>query len=67
MEKQYCRVGAVTSITDENHSVATLQYRYEKFLSKAMDANYMGTTLGEFFERKAKNIKKTLEVLVQPI
>jgi hypothetical protein len=29
-----------------------------------MDANYMDTTLGEFFERKAQNIKKILEDLV---
>lgn len=64
MEKQYCRVGAVTPILSGSHSVAILQYRYENFLSKAMDANYMGTQLGEFFERKAENIKKILENLV---
>ncbi len=64
MENQYCRVGAVTPITSGSHSIAVLQYRYENFLSKAMDANFMGTTLGEFFERKAQNIKKILEDLV---
>jgi putative alpha-1,2-mannosidase len=64
MENQYCRVGAVTPITSGSHSVAVLQYRYENFLSKAMDANYIDTKLGEFFERKAQNIKKILEDLV---
>lgn len=64
MEKQYCRVGAVTPILNGNRSVAILQYRYENFLNKAMDANYMDTKLGEFFERKAQNIKKILEDLV---
>ncbi len=63
MENQYCKVGAVTPILKGNQSIAILQYRYENFLSKAMDANYMGTTLGEFFELKAQNIKKILEDL----
>lgn len=64
MEKQYCRVGTVTPITGENHSISVLQHRYENFLRKAMDTNYMDTTLGEFFERKAQSIKKILEDLV---
>ncbi|GMN10751.1 hypothetical protein MTsPCn9_30840 [Croceitalea sp. MTPC9] len=64
MEKQYCRVGAVTPITGESNAVAILQYRYENFLSKAMDANYIDTKLGEFFERKAQSIKRILEDLV---
>jgi len=64
MEKQYCRVGAVTPIVEVSNPVAVLQYRYNDFLNKAMDANYMDTKLGEFFERKAQNIKKILEDLV---
>lgn len=64
MEKQYCKVGAVTPITGESNVIAILQYRYENFLSKAMDANYMDTKLGEFFERKAQSIRKMLEDLV---
>ena len=64
MENQYCRVGAVTPITGESNTVAILKYRYENFLSKAVDADYMDTKLGEFFERKAQSIKKILEDLV---
>lgn len=64
MEKQYCKVGAVTSIMNGSEAVAILEYQYQNFLAKATDANYIGTTLGEFFERKAQSIKNALENLV---
>ena len=64
MEKQNCRVGAVTPITSGTQAVAVLEYRYQSFIEKAADATYIGTTLGEFFEKKAQNIKKVLESLV---
>jgi len=64
MENQYCKVGTVTPILNANNAVVILQHRYEVFLNKAMDANYIGTQLGDFFERKAQNIKKTLEELM---
>jgi len=64
MEKQYCKVGAVTPITSGSEAVAILEYQYQNFLAKATDANYVGTTLGDFFERKARSIKKALENLV---
>jgi len=63
MEKQNCRVGAVTPITSGAHAIAILEYRYQNFIEKAADTTYMGTTLGDFFERKAQNFKKLLESL----
>lgn len=64
MENQNCRVGSVTPITSGNQAVAVLEYRYKNFLEKAADVAYIGTELGEFFERKARNLKKVLESLV---
>ncbi len=64
MENQNCRVGTVTPITSGNQAVAILEYRYQNFLEKAADVTYIGTELGEFFERKAQSFKKALESLV---
>ncbi|WP_343485673.1 hypothetical protein [Allomuricauda sp. d1] len=64
MEKQYCKVGTVTPITSSNDAIAFLEYQYQNFLEKATDATYIGTALGEFFERKARGFKKVLENLV---
>ena len=64
MENQYCRVGTITPITSGSQAVAVLEYRYQNFLEKAADVTYIGTELGEFFARKAQNIKKVLESLV---
>lgn len=64
MEKQYCRVGSVTSITNENHSISMLEYQYQNFMEKASNIKYIDTKLGEFFEQKAQKIKKTLEDLM---
>ena len=65
MENQYCRVGTVTSITSGHHAVAVLEYRYNSFLQKASELKGSDTRLLEFFENKARNIKKVLESLVQ--
>ena len=64
MEKQNCRVGAVTPITSGAQAVAVLEFRYQNFIEKAADTTYIGTALGEFFEKKAQNIQKILESLV---
>ena len=61
MQKQYCRVGSVTPVTGSNQSVTTLEFRYQHFLKKAADATYRNTNLGEFFSRKAEELKKILE------
>ena len=63
MEKQYCKVGSVTPILNKSNTIAILQYRYEVFLNKAMDANYIDTKLGDFFKGKAQSIKSVLETL----
>ena len=63
MQNQYCKVGTVTPITSGNHAVAVLKFRYQSFLEKAADATYMNTNLGDFFNRKAQELKKVLESL----
>ena len=65
MENQYCRVGTVTPITSGHHAVALLEYRYHSFMQKASELKGTDTRLLEFFENKARNIKKILESLVQ--
>ncbi|MGX1929586.1 hypothetical protein [Flagellimonas sp. 2504JD4-2] len=63
MKNQYCKVGAVTPITSGNQAVTVLEFRYRNFIEKAADATYIDTNLGEFFKKKAQNIKKILEDL----
>lgn len=65
MENQYCRVGTVTPITSGHHAVAVLEYRYRSFIQKASDLQDTDTRLLEFFENKARKIKRVLEGLVQ--
>lgn len=62
MQKQYCKVGAVTPITSGNHAIDTLEIRYASFLQKASESQ-LNPNLGEFFNRKAQQIKKVLESL----
>lgn len=64
MEKQHCRVGSITALTDGEKAIALLEYQYEIFIRKAADLEYANTKLGEFFEQKALKIQKTLENLV---
>ena len=65
MENQYCRVGTVTPITSGHHAVAVLEYRYNSFMKKASEINGSDAKLLEFFENKARQIKRVLESLVQ--
>jgi putative alpha-1,2-mannosidase len=65
MENQYCRVGAITPMSNERLAVTLLEYQYQNFMEKATDIKYANTRLGEFFENKAQQIKKILESLVQ--
>ena len=62
MEKQYCRVGAVTPITADGPIVALLEAYYRSFVEKA--AQYADSDSIDFFRIKAARIKKTLEALV---
>ncbi|PCJ98445.1 MAG: hypothetical protein COA50_02775 [Flavobacteriaceae bacterium] len=64
MEKQYCKVGAVTPITSGTQSITLLEYQYQVFLEKSSQFKYVDTKLGDFFEQKAAKIKKTLEKLM---
>ncbi|APQ18191.1 hypothetical protein [Maribacter hydrothermalis] len=63
MNKQYCRVGSVTPIAANADIITMLEYQYENFLDKASNLQ-SNNQLGEFFEKKAQKIKKTLEGLV---
>ncbi|MCJ7468099.1 MAG: hypothetical protein MUO53_15580 [Maribacter sp.] len=65
MENQYCKVGSVTPITTEANFISLLEYQYQNFLEKASNLEYADSKLAEFFEQKAKKIKKMLENLVQ--
>jgi cytochrome c2 len=64
MEKQYCKVGTVTPMTTGRQAIALLEYQYQSFMEKASNIKYSDSKLKEFFEQKAKKIKKTLEELV---
>lgn len=64
MENQYCRVGAITPISNDQLAITLLEYQYQNFMDKASDIKYANTRLGEFFENKAQQIKKILENLV---
>lgn len=65
MENQYCRVGSITPMRNERLTISLLEYQYQSFMEKASDIKYANTRLGEFFENKARQIKKILESLVQ--
>lgn len=64
MENQYCKVGAITPISNGELMVSLLESQYQNFLAKATDIKYVDTRLGEFFEHKAQQIKKILDSLV---
>ncbi|MEX0274720.1 MAG: hypothetical protein AB3N16_10105 [Flavobacteriaceae bacterium] len=63
MEKQYCKVGTVTPIEGNGHTLQILQWQYTHFLSKA-NGNNVDSRLLEFFESKAQKVKKAMEELV---
>lgn len=62
MEKQYCKVGAVTPIITGKQSLLALELRYRIFLEKAARLA-ADTRLGEFFKRKAEQLKRVLDGL----
>ncbi|MEP3211313.1 MAG: hypothetical protein ABJN95_19160 [Maribacter sp.] len=62
MEKQYCRVGAVTPISNGRQAIHLLEYQYQNFMDRASSIN--DAKLVEYFEIKAQKIKKILENLV---
>ncbi|WP_222984753.1 hypothetical protein [Flagellimonas meishanensis] len=63
MSDQFCKVGTVTPITSGTNAIDILEYRYRNFMEKAMDATYMNTKLGEFFNRKAEELRHILDSL----
>jgi hypothetical protein len=64
MDNQYCKVGASTPITSGSNAGSTIERYYQRFASMASDTQYAGTRMGEFFERKARTLKRTLEEFV---
>ena len=60
MDKQYCKVGAITPMTTGRKAIALLEYQYQNFMEKASTE----TNLSEYFEEKAKKIQRILENLV---
>ncbi|MFT5737424.1 MAG: hypothetical protein ACI9SG_001773 [Maribacter sp.] len=64
MEKQYCKVGTVTTIAAKADAITMLEYQYQNFVDKASNIQYSNTKLGDFFELKARKIKKALAELV---
>ena len=62
MEKQYCKVGAVTPMSNGRQAIHLLEYQYQNFMEKASNIN--DAKLVEYFETKAQKIKKVLENLV---
>jgi hypothetical protein len=62
MKNQYCKVGAVTPMSNGIQAVHLLEYQYQNFIERASNIN--DAKLVEFFEGKAQKIKKTLESLV---
>ena len=62
MENQYCKVGAVTPMSNGSQAIHLLEYRYQNFMERASNIN--DAQLVEFFEGKAQKIKKILENLV---
>tara|TARA_R110000868_G_scaffold14075_4_gene65727 strand:+ start:5914 stop:6105 length:192 start_codon:yes stop_codon:yes gene_type:complete len=63
MENQYCKVGAVKPLNNEEQSVLLLEYLYQNFIDKSSNIQYANTKLGEFFESKAQKFEKLLKEL----
>lgn len=64
MENQNCKVGASTHIASGSHATDRVESYYNLFASLASDTQYAGTKMGEFFDRKARALKKVLEELI---
>ena len=63
MEQQNCKVGATRPWLSEQENVALLQIRYQDFLAKAADLSYADAALREFFNAKARQLKRILDSL----
>lgn len=63
MENQYCKVGAVSPIIGGGEALSILELRYKNFLEKAAHVAAVDGQLGDFFKRKAQQLKKILEDL----
>ena len=61
MKNQNCRIGAVTPITQGSHAISILEYQYHLFVEKAKSS--LDSRLVDFFEAKAKSVKKILDEL----
>ena len=64
MNNQYCKIGSVKPITSGHSAVAVLEHRYHRFLEKSINPVGIDERLHDFFEAKAKSLKKVLESLV---
>lgn len=64
MKNQYCRVGAITPISNAHLALSLLEYQYQNFMEKASDIKYANSGLGDFFENKARQIKNIIENFV---
>ncbi|MCM4165775.1 MULTISPECIES: hypothetical protein [unclassified Arenibacter] len=63
MENQYCKVGAISSITKGSKELRYLEYQYQNFMDKAISKKYSDSKLAEFFELKAIRIQKIIQTL----
>ena len=61
MNKQYCKVGASHSLTSGNEGLHVLENQYQFFLRKAEEAVQNQNDLKDFFESKARKIKRMLQ------
>ena len=63
MKSQNCKVGSTTHMTSGSQASTRMISYYQSLMNRATDTRYAGTQLGDFFERKAWAIRKTLENL----
>ncbi len=63
MENQYCKVGAISSMTNGSKELRYLEYQYQSFMDKAISKKYSDSKLAEFFELKAGRIQKIIQTL----
>ncbi len=63
MENQYCKVGSVKPMNNEEQSIAIIEYLYQSFTDKSRNLEYANTKLGEFFKSKAQKFEKLLNEL----
>ena len=65
MKNQYCKVGAVTSMTIDTNELDLLKRQYQNFMDKASNFRCSDTRLAEFFELKAMKIDEILKGKMQ--